>query len=252
MKEKWNFKKLLASIGLLTLVVPSSLSVAACKSNQTSLLLVPDAFKDFSLKDQKNVQTFADSNDLNSITKQIEEHIQNFLEPAGLVLENLTSNSVVVKAKTDSKKYQGEITLSWNLKLFEIWGTEVENAIDSDVRNGLKGYFYLDGQDKQIKFFDVIGYKNIDNIIVDDNTKDETHKFYFVNQSSLNKEFSIYGHNLTQELPTLFGNFNFTTGVEITLDSKEPKYIRIFDKKTNQWNNSSKKEYSIDNSGNII
>lgn len=293
MKEKINFKKTLTTIGILSVVVPSSLSVVACgktknnpspendvlqppseipievpkddteppsekpPSNETPIetpneaLSLNEVFKNFKLKDQRSIEGFLDSNDLSIVTQQVEEYTKKILDPESLVLENQTSNSIIVKNKNDLENSYNQVILTWNLKLFEVWGTEVPNASDINVRNGLKGYFYLDSLDQQIKFFDLAGYKNINNITINSNNEDEELSIFFINGNYINKTFLIYGSSLTSQLSELFNGFNFTNGIQTKFSENSVKYIKIFDKKLNQWNPLSKVTYAIDKLGNI-
>jgi len=154
MKEKINFKKTLTAIGILSVVVPSSLSVVACgktknnpspendvlqppseipievpkddtqppsekpPSNETPIetpneaLSLNEVFKNFKLKDQRSIKGFLDSNDLSIVTQQVEEYTKKILDPESLVLENQTSNSIIVKNKNDLENSYNQVILT--------------------------------------------------------------------------------------------------------------------------------------------
>ncbi|MBE4704439.1 hypothetical protein [Spiroplasma platyhelix] len=221
------------------------------KENRASLT---DVFKDFNFKDLRDVEGFLDSNDLKNITTQIEKYLGKSLDEAGLILENQKATSILLKAKSDAKDYQGEVTLTWNLKLFEALGQPLLSSTDESVRKGIKLYIYLDHQDNQVKAFDLPGYKDALTVVGYANslTNPRTHNFSFSNNKGVNKSFNIYSRDLSSVLPSRFGSFDFTNGIQVTLNpTTAPYYKGVFNKNSNRWVTSSKRTYFIDHLGNV-
>ncbi len=213
-----------------------------------------DVLKDFQFKDNYNVENFLNSNDQATIESQISDFLNiSSLSAAGLILENQTSNSVILKATEDSQNYQGEITLSWNLKLFEIWGITTDLGI-TDPNNSqaeLKGYFYLDNNNS-IKYFDVYGYKKpgeSNNVSV----YDWLHNFTFQNETGTSKTFEFSNTQQTNEIEEQFGSFDLTNKTTVTITSRVYPNARIFDNETSQWIGlNGETTLEINNSGQII
>ncbi|MGL5268337.1 MAG: hypothetical protein ACRC8P_00985 [Spiroplasma sp.] len=223
---------------------------------QTKKILLAKTFKDFEFVDQKNVEKFLDANDIDVITEQVLAKLNiSSLEKASLVLENQTSNSIILKAKEDSK-YAGEITLTWNLKLFEVYGAKIRNPISKNewVKQGLKGYFYLESGSNKIKYFDCVWYfKFRDRNEFDPTDNSKYHHFHFVNQNDEKKDFTIHGDIWTDQIDQLFRDFNFTTEVKVKVDGPKFNKIKVFDVTNNRgWEGLIKKtEFRIDSLGKV-
>ncbi|WP_168104621.1 hypothetical protein, partial [Spiroplasma platyhelix] len=212
----------------------------------TIKLQLSEVFSNFKFTDEKNVQGFLDNNNLDSITNKILSHIgASSLDEAGLSLENHSSNSILVKAKPDSK-YRGDVKLTWNLKLFEISGIGA-NASNVNIKNGLKGYIYLDSTTNKIKFFDVVKYFQKASVQVHQNFI-KYHTFNFSGQ----KDFTFNGRTWVDNLPNIFGSLEFIPGSKITVDSPELHRILVFDKSTNKWQGLTKKtEFILNELGDL-
>lgn len=217
-----------------------------------SRLVLSKIFENFKFKDSRDVEGFLDSNYQKEIIDQASAHINESLESAGITWENLSSNSILIKAKDNSKKYQGEVTLTWNLKLFELWGAPVEDSEDNDIKDGLKLYFYLDSKDNKLKAFDVAQYKigRPVYIIRGDGPSYDTHGFAMENNEGKREDYSVFSHELTSEASRKFSGFDFTTGIKVYLIA-DPGAIKLFNKNEKKWIDVEKKEYYIDVLGNI-
>lgn len=257
MKNKIHLKKMLIALGLLAVAVPLSLSVVACnnKVETDTRIKLTDAFSDFQFSDTKNVAGFLDANNLDLITKQILNHLNlDSLETSGLVLENQTSNSIILKAKADAKDYQGEVKLSWNLKLMEIYGIGIGTP-NPLTRDGLKGYFYLEQETNLIKFFNAFKYFHgfIDGLIHPVFPK--YHHFIFSNKDddSVSKDFTIDGKWWIGQLPGKFGSFAFAPlGITFSVTTPESSRVRLFDAEKNDWIGiGADKSFDVDSLGQI-
>lgn len=257
MKTKFNLQKLLAAIGLLAVAVPSSLAVVACGNNVVTdtRANLADVFSDFQFLDDKSVPGFLDSNNLALITEQVLKHLDaDSLEAAGLILEHQTSNSIVLKATSDSKNYRGTIELFWNLKLMEIngIGTGTTNPL---TENGLKGYFYLEQKTNLIKFFNVFNYfHKVSDALIHPNFL-EYHHFIFSHKDSNDesKEFTINGRWWVSQLAGHFGSFAFApSGMTVTITSPEARRVKLFDAEKNEWVGvTNNKSFDVDSLGQI-
>lgn len=216
------------------------------------LLELNTAFKDFNFQEVRGTVGFLDSNDLNEISNQIEIFLGRSLVEAGLILENQQATSILLKAQPNSKYYYGQVTLTWNLKLFEVTGQKLLSSPDIHVYNGFKLYIYLDYKDQQIKAFDYPGYRNAKTVIGYANSPALTHRFNFVNNKGGNQTFNIYSRDLTSDLPTRFGKFDLADGVQVNLTTTQPPYfIGVFQKDLNKWDAAIKRSYFIDLLGTV-
>lgn len=192
------------------------------------------AFKDFQFTDINGIEGFLDASNLDLITNQILKHInEDNLETSDLILEQQTSTSIIVKAKINSKKYQGEIPLTWNLKLFEIFGSEVR-LLDTRVSEGLKGFIYLDRKSNEIRFFDALTYLAQVTTKIEPNYN-QYHEFSFVNKKEQVKIFPFRGKQYADLIPDEFGGFDFTTSLTVTVSSPELVKVKVFNCNNNSW-----------------
>ena len=230
------------------------------KNQETNLLinhkdnrnLLNDIFKDFKFKEIRGTEGFLDANDLNIITNQIEKYLGKSLNAANLILEKQQATSIVLKAKPESKYYQGKVKLSWNLKLFEITGQGLASSTDINVREGIKLFIYLDHKDNLVKAFDYASSKNSRTTIGWYFSFFRTHNLQFTNNKGFKKSFNIYSWNLTSNVAASFGRFDFGNGIKVQLNGlMPPYYIGVFKKDNMIWDDARNKTYFIDYLGNI-
>lgn len=216
-----------------------------------------DAFSNFQFVDNKGIRGFLDANDLTIITEQVLARVSRFpdndLDKIGLFFVNRTSNSITLKAKSNSKVYSGEVKLTWNLKLFEVYGYQHSNEESYWVVRGLKGFFYLDKNDNNIKFFDFLTYAHAQDQIVHSNY-DAYHKFTFSNKKM--KKFTFIGKETAAKAAQRFGNFAFNSGVRVSLDTPEYDRIKTFkriekDSKGNWYGFTKQADFDINNLGEL-
>lgn len=214
-------------------------------------ILLSEVFKNFKFVDQKGIEDFLDVSDLIVIIKQLERKLNIVnLDQVGLILQNWTSNSIVIKAKPESK-YAGEVTLSWNLKLFEIYGASNVATENEWIKQGLKGYFYLESATNQIKYFDAVWYFHI-NPGTYHNGFYDYHSFHFINQLKAELTFIFKGYWLTDTVATQFNSFDLTREVRVTVDSPELAKIKVFNKTNKHWENLvQKSKFSINYLGEV-
>lgn len=251
-----NMKKLLSALTALSFVAVAGISTVACRSKQFVEIdkrnKLVDVFSSFQFHDAKNVQGFLDASDSDTITNQILAYLAaTSLDEIQLTLENWTSNSITLVAKNDAENYQGAVTLTWNLKLFEVWGLGAR-ARNSDFAQGLKGYFYLEQETSKIKFFDVTNALKGFSTRLHPYFKDY-HKFSFINQLNEIKDFTFNGRRWVDNIPKEFGSFNFTPGTKIVTVSPEFKRIKIFNRSSKEWEGLSKAtEFIITEFGDML
>lgn len=222
----------------------------------TARINLSSIFSNFQFVDSKGVSDFVDVNDLAIIGKQVLTWVSSSardLDEVGLTLKNPTSNSIIVKAKSNSKIYGGQVVLKWNLKLFEFYGVKEISTNNPWLKEGLKGYFYLDQNDNKIKIFNFQGYAGSNLSPINPNFI-EYYKFIFTNiiDSSKVKEFSFNGNKTAGENGQIFGDFDFDQGMKVTFSSPEFDKIKIFDKNSESWNGFIKStEFSVNALGEV-
>lgn len=217
-------------------------------------LNLQELFRNFKLQDMEHTEGFLDFNDEEAIRKQIEDYLLSInLQYEDLTLYQLKSNSVILKSFSNFK-YRGEILLTWNLKLFEIWGLGV-SSIDEYVTNGLKGYVYLEYGTNQIKYFDYLGNKT--------SSISQMHPYYgeYVNINFLNinteeqKDCIIKGKYWSHQIEQYFGSFDFVNELEISLTVQHPDKAKIFNVEENIWDSITENitnKYTTNSLGQMI
>lgn len=199
-----------------------------------------NALAEFEVRDGRFVFDFLDANDLPTVQRQIEAHldIPDFAT-AGLTFENQTSNSVTVKANDDSENYQGQTTINWNLKLFELLG----------LGNSIRGYYYLEKDTNLIKYFDAYYY------IADDITTfhpylDDYHRVIFRNGANQQRDFTINGKWITSKIPGWFRSLEFGTSATAQVSSPETSRFRVYNRTNRTWGAvTNNRTYSINRLG---
>ncbi|MDQ7983121.1 MAG: hypothetical protein REH79_02740 [Spiroplasma sp.] len=214
-------------------------------------LSLSEALKNFKFQDEKKVKEFLSIYNISNITTQIKDYLGlSDLNAEKLTLKNHTSNSIQLVAAADAPKYQGEVTLTWNLKLFEIYGMGLESPVPI-LKDGLRVYFYLEANSNKIKIFNAMGYLSPGDAKMHSNY-DDYHEFKFVNQDKEEILFVIKGQDWATQLPHKFGSFNFTTGVIVDVDSPELSRVKIFNKNSNEWEKVGKpSKFEINSLGEI-
>ncbi|MGL5268336.1 MAG: hypothetical protein ACRC8P_00980 [Spiroplasma sp.] len=209
-----------------------------------------DAFKNFHFVDDKKIEGFLDANDIDVITKQVLDHLgADDLNQIRLIFTNRTSNSITLKAKSNSKLYSGEVKLTWNLKFFEIYGFDMLNDRNPWIAKGLKGFFYLDKDDNKIKFFDFQNYakSNYDPI---HSYFTKYHHFIFTNKKV--KDFTFNGEENAGENGKRFGTFAFDKGLNTIFYTPEPDRVKVFNKNSARWEGFIKSsEFDINDLGEL-
>ncbi|MDQ7982652.1 MAG: hypothetical protein REH79_00325 [Spiroplasma sp.] len=235
--EKIKLRELLVVIAGLTIATPATIGIFSNINTHKIIdqrMELKDVFKDFQFKDNKGVENFLDDNNVTIIEDQILQHINApRLNLVGLVLEQQTSNSIILKATDEAKDYQGQVTLTWNLKLFEIIGIGMNKHPDVQIRTGLKGYFYLALNTNQIKFFDYGNYAKTD-LKINPEWPDY-HKFIFTNSDEIVEEFTFDGRWDTSNVNNNFKDFDFTNSVTVSVTSPEIMKVKIFNSDINRW-----------------
>lgn len=212
-----------------------------------------DVFEDFEFVDQRDIAGFLDTTDIDIITEQVLNYLAlDDLNQIGLIFTDKTSNSITLKAKNNSKLYSGEVELTWNLKLFEIYGIEDDKDNSNQwIAKGLKGFFYLDKNDNNIKFFDFQDYTGTD-LSSMHYFFEKYHEFIFTNKNKDEKDFTFNGKKNARENRKKFGTFDFDKGVKVVFYSPEHDRIKVFNKNTNSWKGFEKSsEFDINALGEL-
>ncbi|MDQ7982653.1 MAG: hypothetical protein REH79_00330 [Spiroplasma sp.] len=196
-----------------------------------------ELFADFKFKDSKNINNFLDSNDQTVIETQILVVLQeSSLTDAGLVVEQQTSNSIILKATDKAEDYQGQVTLTWNLKLFEVWGIDTDGGLPpliSDPGNKveLKGYFYLNNQ-QQIQYFDIYDYFN-EGESNEVSRYEQLHTFKFVNEKDEEAIVEFSEFKKTSDIAAQLGSFDLTSKTTVEITSTVYRNVKIY--LSNDW-----------------